>query len=55
MTEYLGEEWFDLVNAVTGEGEKLGPEHYVTTGAHWSDDYILINSFIYGITIEERK
>ena len=28
MTEYLGEEWFDLVNAVTDEGEKLGLESW---------------------------
>mgnify|MGYP007117718672 CR=1 FL=1 len=26
ITEYLGEEWFELVNAVADEGEKLGLE-----------------------------
>ena len=29
ITEYLGEEWFELVNAVADEGEKLGLEAWL--------------------------
>ena len=46
---------FGPLHLVPAEFGVYGPEHFVTTGAHWSDDYALINSSVYGITIEERK
>ena len=34
-TEYLGEEWFDLVNAVSDEGVRLGMENYLYDEDRW--------------------
>lgn len=34
-TEYLGEEWFDLVNAVSDEGVKQGMENYLYDEDRW--------------------
>ena len=31
-TEYLGEEWFELINACADEGEKLGMESWLYDG-----------------------
>lgn len=36
------------------ETTAYGPGNFVTSGPAWSDDYKLINSAVYGITIEER-
>ena len=35
ITEYLGEEWFELVNAVADEGEKLGLEAWLYDEDRW--------------------
>ncbi len=35
VTEYLGEEWFDLVNAVADKGEKLGLENWLYDEDRW--------------------
>ena len=29
-----------------------GPGHWVTGGAHWSDDYVLIDSGVFGLSVE---
>ncbi len=34
-TEYLGEEWFDLINACADEGEKLGMEAWLYDEDRW--------------------
>lgn len=34
-TEYLGEEWFDLINACADEGEKLGLESWLYDEDRW--------------------
>ena len=35
MTEYLGEDWFELVNVVADEGEKLGLEAWLYDEDRW--------------------
>ncbi len=35
VTEYLGEEWFELVNAVADKGEKLGLENWLYDEDRW--------------------
>lgn len=35
ITEYLGEEWFDLINAVADAGEKLGMESWLYDEDRW--------------------
>lgn len=35
ITEYLGEEWFELVNAVADEGEKIGLETWLYDEDRW--------------------
>ena len=34
-TEYLGEEWFDMVNAVSDEGMRLGMQNYLYDEDRW--------------------
>ncbi len=35
ITEYLGDEWFDLINATADEGEKLGMEAWLYDEDRW--------------------
>ena len=46
---------FGPLHLVPAEFGVYGPEHFVTSGNHWSDDYALINSSVYGMTIKELK
>lgn len=46
---------FGPLHLVPAESGAYGPGHFVTGGNHWSDDYTLIDSAIYGITVRELR
>ncbi|MFR1518047.1 MAG: glycosyl hydrolase [Clostridia bacterium] len=46
---------FGPLHLLPAECSVYGPEHFVTKGENWSDDYALINSSIYGMTIRGLK
>ena len=46
---------FGPLHLVPAESSAYGPGHFVTGGNHWSDDYTLIDSAIYGMTVRELR
>ena len=38
ITEYLGDEWFDLINAVTDAGEEEGLESWLYDEDRWPSE-----------------
>ncbi len=46
---------FGPLHLVPTETSAYGPEHFVTGGSSWSDDYRFIGSAVYGITIEAQR
>ncbi len=46
---------FGPLHLLPAECGVYGPEHFVTGGEQWSDDYALINSAVYGITVRELE